>query len=153
MSNTICGADCSECLMKDQCPGCVPTGGKPLGGDCLRATCCHAKGLERCADCASNCEYKARLIDEFNALGLKDLPKVTQLYELSAAYVNLEYPLPNGTRVRFWPDDAIVLGAQLEKPGSERCYGLVADDSMLMVCEYGENGTDPKLLLFKARGC
>ena len=37
------------------------------------------------------------------------------------------------------------------KPGSDRCYGLIADESFLLVCEYGENGTDAELIAYKKR--
>jgi hypothetical protein len=38
---------------------------------------------------------------------------------------------------------------QLEKNGSPRCYGLTADEKYLLVCEYGEGGTDAEIVVFK----
>ena len=42
-------------------------------------------------------------------------------------------------------------GCQVERPGCERCCGLVADDGFVLVCEYGCGGRDPELLLYKKR--
>ena len=43
------------------------------------------------------------------------------------------------------------LGNQIEIPGSDRCYGLAADDRMLLVCEYGCGGENPEIILYKKR--
>lgn len=147
---TICGADCSKCGMKETCKGCMETQGQPFGGVCVVADCCRGGGHETCAEC-NLCEYKARLMAEFNGLGIKDMPPVTELYALNGAFVNLEYELPGGGRVKFWKDENIYLGSQLPKVGSERCYGLTADDRYLLVCEYGENGAEPQIVVFKRR--
>lgn len=94
---------------------------------------------------------KPRLIAEFNALGIADMPRVTDLCRLAGAYVNLEYPLPNGEKVRLLDDKKIYLGYQLEKEKGDRCYGLVADEQYLLVCEYGCNGSDPEIVVYKRR--
>ncbi len=79
------------------------------------------------------------------------MPAVTELYSLHGAYINLEYELPSGQKVKFWDDDRVYLGNQLEKKNSDRCYGIVADENFLMVCEYGCNGSEPELIIFKKR--
>ena len=43
----------------------------------------------------------------------------------------------------------IYLGSQLHKRGSDRCYGIAADETYLAVSEYGENGADAQLVVFK----
>ena len=43
------------------------------------------------------------------------------------------------------------LGNQVERRGSDRCYGLAADDEYLMVCEYGEGGANAEIIVFKKR--
>ncbi len=64
----------------------------------------------------------------------------------------LEYTLPGGQKVKFWEDGRVYLGNQLEKQdGSCRCYGLTADENWLLVCEYGDNGSDPELVVYKRR--
>lgn len=42
------------------------------------------------------------------------MPKVEKLSALVGAYVNLAYPLPNGTKVKFLNDQTTYLGYQLE---------------------------------------
>ncbi len=36
---SICGADCSNCGMKENCKGCIETDGHPFGGECVVAKC------------------------------------------------------------------------------------------------------------------
>lgn len=149
---SICGLDCGQCQMKDSCAGCVETAGRPFkgAGQCPLFICCREKGQENCGQCEV-CGTKERLIGEFNALGIPDMPKVTGLNTLPGAYVNLQYVLPGGQEVKFWQDDRVYLGNQLEKLGSDRCYGLLADESYLLVCEYGKDGKDAEIILFKKR--
>lgn len=149
---TFCGIDCGACPMKEDCAGCVATGGRPFtgAGQCPLAACCQGKGQERCGACSA-CGLKQRLIDEFNALGIPDMPEVADLNTLPGSYINQTYPLPSGQAVSLWRDDQIYLGNQLEKIGGGRCYGIVADENYLLVCEYGEGGSDPEIILFKKR--
>ena len=91
--------------------------------------------------------------EEFNALGIPGLPPVRELFPLCGAFVNMEYSLPNGQRVKLLKDTDIYLGCQVEKPGSTRCYGLAADAQHLLVCEYGENGSDPEIVVYQKRMC
>lgn len=116
------------------------------------AECCKKKGLKFCAECEEcECALKKQLIAEFNALGIQALPEITELYALKGSFVNLTYDLPNGQQVQLLKDDAICLGNQLPKDG-ERCYGICTDGNYLIVCEYGENGVDPEIILYKKRG-
>ena len=120
------------------------------------AECC-SKKKGTMKDCcvwsktACACHLKKQLIDEFNALGIADMDEVTELNALHGAFINLEYILPGGDTVRFWDNDRIYLGNQLPKKGSSRYYGLTADEHYLLVCEYGENGSDPRIVIFKKR--
>ena len=142
---TICGIDCSECGFKDSCKGCTETKGHPFGGDCIAAECYKSGGENYFIT------YKRRLIKEFNALGISDMPTITTLCQLSGAYVNLEYTLPNGEKIKLLDDTKIYLGYQAEKANSDRCYGLVADNNHLLVCEYGCNGAEPEIVVYKKR--
>ena len=92
---------------------------------------------------------KEQLIEEFNNLGIPDMEIVTDLYEGKGDFVNLEFPLPCGQIVKLWDDEKTYYINQLEKKGTPRCYGLTADENYLLVCEYGEDGTDPEIVLFK----
>lgn len=93
---------------------------------------------------------KDTLIEEFNALGIKNL-HIKDLNLLDGSFVNLEYQLANGQCVKLLEDNKIYWGNQVEIPGSDRCYGLVADDNYLLVCEYGCEGAEPEIIMYKKR--
>jgi len=142
---TICGIECEKCKQKETCKGCTETNGRPFGGECIAAEC-YKSGGEK-----SFLEYKNQAIEEFNNLGISDMPKITNLWQLLGAYVNLEYTLPNGQKIKLLDDNKIYLGYQVEKKNSDRCYGLAVDNNYLLVCEYGCNGTNPEIVVFKKR--
>ena len=96
-------------------------------------------------------DSKKKLMAEFNALGIEDMPEVTELCQLNGSYVNLEYTLSNGEKVKLLEDNKIYLGYQLEIANSDKCYGLVADEGYLLVCRYGCNGADPEIIVYKKR--
>lgn len=149
---TICGIDCNECGFKEDCKGCKATNGHPFGGSCMIAKCCNDNVCENCGKSfEASCELKELLISEFNALGIEDMEKVTNLNALKGSFINLEYKLPSGQAVKLWDDDRIYLGNQICKKNSDRCYGITADENYLLVCEYGENGANPEIVVFKKR--
>lgn len=136
---TYCGIDCcKDCEKLAECGGCERCHGHPFGGSCV---------AERNQDFLG---LKARLIDEINALGIKGLT-VNDLNLLNGAYVNLSYSLDNGTTVKFLNDKDIYFGDQIEQADSERCYGVVANESFILICEYGCGGADPEIVLYKRR--
>lgn len=142
---TICGIDCTGCQWRERCRGCAETDGRPMGGECVVAECYKAGGENYFA------AYKNKLLEEFNSLGIADMPPVKDLCQLIGAYINLEYTLSNGEKMKLLDDSKIYLGYQVEKCNSDRCYGLAADDTYLLVCEYGCNGAEPELIIFKKR--
>jgi len=134
---TFCGEECCKnCSRLAECGGCEKCKGHPFGGSCI---------AERNTDFK---ELKVKIIDQINSLGLKNL-EVDDLNLLTGNYVNLEYTLSTGSKVRFLNDSDIYLGNQIEIPGSERCLGVVANEDFILVCEYGCNGADPELILYK----
>lgn len=142
---TICGSDCcASCTQREACGGCEHTNGHPFGGACIAAECIKNNGENGFT------QLKRTLIDEINALQIKDL-RVDDLNLLNGFFVNVEYPLSNGGTVKFLNDNNIYLGNQIEKPNSDRCYGVVADEAFMIVCEYGCNGADPVLLRYQKR--
>lgn len=143
---TLCGLDCAQCPGRDSCPGC-----EALSKGCMLAQCPGRSACGECRPFAGTCGLKSQLIREFNALGIPDMEEVTDLNALLGSYINLEYPLPGGRRAKLWDDNRVYLGNQLEKRGSERCYGLTADENYLMVAEYGENGSEPEIVVFQRR--
>ena len=97
-------------------------------------------------------EFKCRLIQELNTLlAIEGLPKVENLNVLPGEFVNLEYTLPGGERVKFLDDRQTYLASQLESEFGDRCFGIVANMDFLLVCAYGENGENPELLIYKKR--
>ena len=97
-------------------------------------------------------EFKKKLVDEINALKIEGMPHVDKLNALVGGYVNLEYPLPNGSKVRFLDDGTTYLGTQLEPEfGGERCFGVLANMDFILICTYGRDGADPELVLYKKR--
>lgn len=97
-------------------------------------------------------EFKKLLISEFNELHIDGMPKVEKLNALVGNYVNLEYTLPNGTKVKLLDDRKTYLGNQLEcEFGGDRCFGIIADMGFILVCTYEKDGTNPELVLYKKR--
>ena len=95
-------------------------------------------------------EFKVQLIHEFNTLlNIEGVPKVENLNVLPGEFVNIEYSLPNGEKVKFLDDKQTYLGSQLE--GKTKCYGIVANMDFLLVCTYEENGENPELVIYKKR--
>jgi hypothetical protein len=122
----------------------VETNGRPFGGKCIAANCIKSGGLEEFA------RVKETLIEEINGLGIENL-QVEDLNLLNGFYINLEYLLANGQSVKLLEDKNIYWGNQIEIPGSDRCFGVAADENYLLVCEYGCGGSEPKIILYKKR--
>ena len=96
-------------------------------------------------------EFKSKLIQEFNTiLDIEGLPKVKELNVLPGEFVNIEYTLPNGEKVKFLDDKQTYLGSQLESEFG-KCVGIVASMDFLLVCTYEENGENPELIVYKKR--
>ena len=96
-------------------------------------------------------KFKSDIVREFNTLlRIENLPEVRDLCVLPGEFINMEYDLPGGERVKFLDDNATYLGSQLE--GDEgKCYGIAANMDFLLICSYGENGKDPELIIYKKR--
>ena len=147
----ICGENCADCGYGKNvgCKGCTASGGCPFGKPCLVARYIQTGGM------AAYNAFKAQLTEEFNALQIEGMPPIEELYPLCGAFVNLAYPLPSGYAIKLLDDSEIYLGTQVESLFNDgsmvRCFGLVAGLDFLLVAEYGENGKDPELVLFKKR--
>ena len=97
-------------------------------------------------------QFKNRLVDEINALEIEGMPKVEKLNALVGKFVNLDYPLPNGSKAKFLDDAVTYLGAQLEPEyGGERCFGVLAGMDFILICTYEAQGENPELVLYKKR--
>lgn len=143
---SYCNADCGNCGFKDNCKGCEATCGSPFGGKCVAAEYIKAGGIDKYD------EFKESLRLEINELlASNDIPVTDALYELSGGYVNLAYPLPSGCEVKFLDDKNIYLGCQIDCADLDACFGVVADSTFILVCRYGENGSNPELITYKRR--
>lgn len=102
--DSICGQfNCQKCSSYKQCGGCLKICGKPFNGLCLASEIIKERGYEGYQI------FKSKIIDEINNLGIKDL-KVEDLNLLSSSYVNLEYELENGTKIKLLKDNDVYLG-------------------------------------------
>ena len=96
--------------------------------------------------------FKKQLIDEVNGLHIEGMPKLERLSALVGGYINMEYPLPNGNKVKFLDDGATYLGNQLESDLEKgRCFGIAANADFILVCTYEENGENPERIVYKKR--
>lgn len=94
---------------------------------------------------------KQQLIDEVNALGIKDMPKIDNLFSLTGSFINQEYKL-NGNTIKLFDDNASYWGNQVEKQGTQgRCFGIACDEHYIMVSEYGKDGVDAEIVMVKKR--
>lgn len=148
MCKAICGANCAECTYKNNCNGCVETNGCPFGKQCFVAKYILTDGMENYK------LFKQKLINEINELRVDGMEEVSELYPLVGEFVNLEYPMPNGKTVKFLNNDEIYLGAQVKNlfdDSGSSCYGVVAREGFIIICEYGEGGSSPELIMYKRR--
>ena len=94
---------------------------------------------------------KQALIDEVNALGIKDMPKIDNLFSLTGSFINQEYKL-NGNTIKLFDDNASYWGNQVEKQGTQgRCFGIACDERYIVVSEYGKDGVDAEIVMVKRR--
>ncbi|MBR5756847.1 MAG: helix-turn-helix domain-containing protein, partial [Firmicutes bacterium] len=91
--------------------------------------------------------FKKQLIDEINGLHIEGMPKVDKLNALVGSFVNLEYRLPSGMKVKFLDDGTTYLGNQLESEfGGDRCFGILANMDFILICTYEAEGANPELV-------
>lgn len=151
MKKSICGADCDGCGYGKNCGcvGCTESVGCPFGKKCFVAQYINMSGE------AGYALFKEKLAEEFNELNIPGMPKIHELYPLNGNFVNLPYIMPSGESVKLLDDRAIYLGNQVECEFNDgslmRCFGLVAGMDFLLVSEYGENCTDPEIVVYKKR--
>ena len=90
-----------------------------------------------------------KLIEKFNELNIKGMPKLSKLYGHKGDFVNFQCKLPNGQTAKILDDNKMYYIAELPKENSDRCIGLVTDKKQLVVFEYGEGGKDAELVIWK----
>ena len=149
--NSICGADCTNCGYgkNNNCKGCSKTNGCPFGKQCFIAKYILVGGKE-------NYElFKKQLINEINDLNIPGMPKINELNPLNGIFVNLSYYFPNGQYTQILDNNDIYLCNQVESEFNNgeiiRCFGIAANMNFILVSEYGPNGDNPELIIYKKR--
>ncbi len=147
----VCGANCSECeLFKNKkCKGCNNTNGSPFGKKCWIYKYIEIGEKEKYN------EMKESLLEEFNSLEIPGMTKIKELFPLHGSFVNLEYTLPNGKKVKLLNDNEIYLGNQVEcefcNEDTAKGFGLIGNMDFILICEYEMNGKNPEIILYKKR--
>ena len=110
------------------------------------------KRYEQLSDNGEFEAFKQQLIREINDLHIEGMPKVEKLNALVGSFVNLAYPLPNGTSAKFLNDGTTYLGNQLASEfDGDRCFGVLANMDFILICTYEAQGANPELVLYKKR--
>ena len=89
-----------------------------------------------------------KIINRLHTLGIEELKSVQSLNELNGDFINIECMWTNGTVGQILDDNRKYYGTQVERPGSERCYGVAADEHQIAVFEYGCEGKDAELVMW-----
>ncbi len=89
-----------------------------------------------------------KVISRIRTLGIKELMSVEKLEELNGGYINLESILPDGKTGKILDDKKKYWATQVEIYGSEKCYGVAADENMIAVYRYGCAGKDSELIVW-----
>jgi hypothetical protein len=148
---SICGSNCNECEFgkNGKCKGCKNTNGCPFGKKCFIANYISIGGKENYT------MLKKQLIDEVNCLKIDGMDLINELYPLNGSLINLEYSLPNGSKIKFLDDNEIYLGNQVEcifnDDDNKSYFGIVANMNFILVCEYGEDRDNPNIVVYKRR--
>ena len=97
-------------------------------------------------------DFKKKLIEEINDLHIEGMPEVEKLNALVGKYVNLEYQLPGGMKVKFLDDQTTYLGNQLKSEIKEDLFfGVLANMDFILISTYGKDGENPELILYRKR--
>lgn len=110
------------------------------------------KRYEELSDDGQFEQFKKQLIEEINAVRPEGMPAVEKLNALVGQYVNIEYVMPNGRKMKLLDDEKTYLGNQLESeivPGL--CFGIAANMDFILIASYEEDGKNPELLVYKKR--
>ena len=148
---SICGANCNNCGYgkNNNCKGCKETNGCPFGKQCFIAKYILTGGKDNFE------KFKLQLIAEINSLSIPGMPQINELNPLNGLFVNLSYPMPNGESFKLLYDDDIYLGNQVESEFNDgeiiRCFGILANMNFILISEYGANGDNPEIIIYKKR--
>jgi hypothetical protein len=89
-----------------------------------------------------------KIIDRLHNCGIEELKSVALLKELNGDTINLECRWPNGAVGKILDDKKRYYATQVERAGSDRCFGIAADEHQIAVFTYGCGGKDAELVLW-----
>lgn len=89
-----------------------------------------------------------KIIERLRTAGIEELKAVASLNELPGDYINLECKWPNGATGKILDDRKKYYAIQVERPGSDRCYGVAADENQIAVYSYGCGGREAELVMW-----
>jgi hypothetical protein len=92
--------------------------------------------------------HRKKIIDRLHGLGIEELKSVTTLNDLNGDYINLDCRWPNGATGKILDDNRRYYAIQVEREGSDRCYGVAADENQIAVFTYGCGGKDAELVMW-----
>lgn len=90
---------------------------------------------------------KQRFIEEINALGIPGMTEIDNLFMLQGSFVNQTYNI-NGNTVKLLDDNASYWCNQIQKDDG-RCFGIACDEHAILVSEYGNDGADAEIVVYK----
>lgn len=135
---------CLECIGKEEC----------IANETVDTTFERKCHFDKYANLAQgNYEaFKRRALVRINKIMDDErLPFIEELSEYEGAFVNIEYTLPNGKKIKLLDDNDMYLAAQVENPELEICYGVVIDAGCIIIGSYDYEGSNAKLLLYRQR--
>lgn len=139
----LCDKECCEkCSRFKECGWCESCNGHPLKGYCFFYKLIKEKGYD------GYLILKKELIEKINNLKIEHL-HIDDLNLLLGNYINLEYTLENGSKIKLLNDNDIYLGNQVELPNDEKCYGIATNSKIIVISKYGCNGSNPELILYR----
>lgn len=90
-----------------------------------------------------------RLLEIIKKLGIPEFEKFKLLNLIDGSYLNLECKLPNGKVSKILDDDKKYYANQIDIEGTDKCYGVAADENFVAVYRYGCDGVDAELIIWK----
>ena len=148
---SYCGVDCKKCYKNQECEGCIASGGKPFGGECVIAECCKKNAGHK--DCGPayvcDCYLKQLVIGVMHNCGIDDLKNYDFIFEVPGFLLNLECKYPDGSIRRPFDDKKIYISGQYRQSDSDRRYTAVADKDNFWLIEHDENGSNAVLIVNK----
>ena len=90
-----------------------------------------------------------KILIEIGKIGIQEFEQLKSLNLLDGSYLNLEIELPNGVKAKLLDDNKKYYANQIDIAGSDKCYGVAADEKFIVVYKYGCEGKDAELIMIK----